>query len=117
MAGLSRKQLGNYITSKMRTEGLSLRRAAELANCSPATFSRILGEGDDGYMPDIATLNSIAAWLKKDISDFDSSQFEETKTLADVAVHLHALPDLKPDDAKFIMSVVQLLYEDKRQKS
>jgi transcriptional regulator with XRE-family HTH domain len=116
MAGLDRERLATYIRNKMALEKLSLRRAAELAGCSPATFSRILG-AEDEYMPDVATLNAIARWLRKDLSDFEPAKLESPKSLADVAVHLHALPDLKPDDAKFIMSVVQLLYEDKRSRS
>jgi transcriptional regulator with XRE-family HTH domain len=113
------KQLGRGMTgldmrNKMANEKLSLRKAAECANCSPATFSRILGGQDDDYMPDTATLSAIAKWLNKDLSDFESSKRPATTSLEEVAVHLHALPDLAPEDARFIMSVVQLLYDDKR---
>ena len=117
MAGLDRERLATYIRNKMANEKLSLRKAAELAKCSPATFSRILGGQDDEYMPDTATLGAIMKWLNRDLSDFESSKRPATKTLEEVAVHLHALPDLAPEDARFIMSVVQLLYDDKRNKN
>jgi len=117
MAGLDRERLATYIRNKMANEKLSLRKASELAKCSPATFSRILGDQDEEYMPDTATLNAIAQWLNKDLSDFESSKQQTTTTLEEVAVHLHALPDLEPEDAQFIMSVVQLLYDDKRNKN
>jgi transcriptional regulator with XRE-family HTH domain len=117
MAGLDRERLATYIRNKMANEKLSLRKASELAKCSPATFSRILGDPDEEYMPDTATLNAVALWLNKDLSDFESSKRPTTTTLEEVAVHLHALPDLEPDDAQFIMSVVQLLYDDKRNKN
>jgi transcriptional regulator with XRE-family HTH domain len=114
MAGLDRERLATYIRNKMADEKLSLRKAAELAGCSPATFSRILGDETDGYMPDTTTLNAIAKWLNKDLSAFAPTNLVAPKSLADVAVHLHALPDLAPADAQFIMNVVQLLYDDKR---
>ena len=116
MAGLDRERLATYVRTKMANEKLSLRKAAEFAQCSPATFSRILGGQDEEYTPDIATLNAIAQWLNKDLSDFETSKRPTTHTLEEVAVHLHALPDLEPEDAQFIMSVVQLLYDDKRNK-
>lgn len=116
MAGLDRERLAVFIRNKMAVESLSLRRAAEQAGCSPATFSRLLADDVTGHSPDTDTLESVAKWLGKDLSYFDLEKSLESHTLADVAVHLHALPDLAADDAKFIMSVVQLLYEDKRKQ-
>lgn len=117
MTGLDRDRLATYMRNKMANEKLSLRKAAEHAGCSPATFSRLLGGQDNEYMPDTATLSAIANWLEKDLSDFEPSKRPAITSLEEVAVHLHALPDLAPDDAQFIMSVVQLLYDDKRKKS
>jgi transcriptional regulator with XRE-family HTH domain len=117
MTGLDRDRLATYIRNKMANEKLSLRKAADLTGCSPATFSRLLGGQDNEYMPDTATLSAIAKWLNKDLSDFESSKRPPTKSLEEVAVHLHALPDLDHEDAQFIMSVVQLLYDDKRKPS
>lgn len=117
MAAFDRERLATYMRNKMANEKLSLRKAAEYANCSPATFSRVLGGQDEEYTPDTATLTAIARWLNKDLSDFETSKRPATTSLEEVAVHLHALPDLAPDDARFIMSVVQLLYDDKRKRN
>lgn len=114
--GLDRDLLATYMRNKMANEKLSLRKAAEIAGCSPATFSRLLGGQDNEYTPDTATLSAIAKWLRKDLSDFEGAKMPPTRSLEDVAVHLHALPDLDPEDARFIMSVVQLLYDDKRKQ-
>jgi transcriptional regulator with XRE-family HTH domain len=113
--GLDRELLATYMRNKMANEKLSLRKAADLAGCSPATFSRLLGQ-DHEYTPDTATLSALAGWLKKDLSAFDSTKRPPTQSIGDVAVHLHALPDLSSEDADFIMSVVQLLYDDKRRR-
>src|SRR5262249_17650128 len=97
----------------MAREELSLRRAADGIKTSPATLSRLLsGTGD--YVPDTATIIAIAKWLKKNLSDFESSRRPSTASIADVEVHLHALPDLLPPDAQLIMSVVRTMYEQKR---
>jgi transcriptional regulator with XRE-family HTH domain len=117
MTGLDRDRLATYMRNKMANEKLSLRKAADLAGCSPATLSRLLGGQDNEYMPDTATLSAIAKWLSKDLSDFERTKRPATKSLEEVAIHLHALPDLAPEDAQFIMSVVQLLYDDKRKRS
>jgi transcriptional regulator with XRE-family HTH domain len=114
MAGLDRERLATFIRNKMKTDKLSLRRAADLVGHSPATFSRLLAGDDADHTPDTDTLEAVAKWLGKDLSYFDLEKTPDSHTLADVAVHLHALPDLAPKDAEFIMSVVQLLYEDKR---
>lgn len=114
MAGLDRERLATFIRNKMGEDGVSLRKAADRVGCSPATFSRLLAADAAAHTPDTGTLEAVAKWLGKDLSYFDLEKTPDSRTLADVAVHLHALPDLTPEDAKFIMSVVQLLYEDKR---
>jgi transcriptional regulator with XRE-family HTH domain len=109
--------LAEHIRSKMHRDNLSLRKAAERAGCSPATFSRLLGHNVTGYVPDTATLSAIADWLKMELSDFETDKRPPQASLADVSVHLHALPELASEDAEFIMSVVQLLYDDKRKRN
>lgn len=116
MAGLDRERLSTYVRNKMAVEKLSLRRAADQAGCSPATFSRLLAGENSEHTPDTDTIDAVIQWVGKPRSEFESTTELGSKTLADVAVHLHALPDLAPEDAKFIMSVVQLLYDDKRKK-
>ncbi len=111
--GIDRDLLATYVREKMAEEKLSLRKAAQYAGCSPATFSRLLGKSDD-HVPDTATISAIATWLGKNVSDFESNKRPPTASLAQVSVHLHALPDLSSDDAKVIMNVVKLLYDQKR---
>lgn len=117
MTGLDRDLLATYMRDKMAEEKLSLRRAAESAGLSPATFSRLLDGNEGQYVPDTATVSTVANWLEKKLSDFEPSNRPSPKTLADVEVHLNALPDLSRDDAQFIMSVVRLLYDEKRNRS
>jgi transcriptional regulator with XRE-family HTH domain len=117
MAGIDRDLLATYVRNKMDDDKLSLRKAADLAHCSPATLSRLLSGSGSGYVPDTATVSAIAKWLNKPLSDFEPKMRPSQKSLADVEVHLHALPDLSHDDARAIMSVVKLLYEQKRDRT
>jgi hypothetical protein len=53
-------------------------------------------------------------WLNKNLSDFEPQMRPSQSSLATVEIHLHALPDISADDARSIMSVVKLLYDEKR---
>ena len=114
MAGIDLDLLATYMRNKMAEEKVSLRKAADLAECSPATFSRLLDGSDSKYVPDTATVTAIARWLNKNLSDFEPKMRPSQSSLATVEIHLHALPDISADDARSIMSVVKLLYDEKR---
>ncbi len=111
--GIDREIIATLIRDKMNKEELSLRKAADEAKCSPATFSRLLS-ATGSYLPDTATLNSVAKWLRVNVAAFESSRRPSSASIADVEVYLHALPDLSHNDAQLIMSVVKTLYEQKR---
>jgi transcriptional regulator with XRE-family HTH domain len=113
IVGYDREIIATMMREKMAKEELSLRRAADAAKCSPATFSRLLS-GTGESVPDTATLNALAKWLNVNTAAFDRSRRPSTASIADVQVHLHALPDLKHEDAELIMGVVRHLYEQKR---
>jgi transcriptional regulator with XRE-family HTH domain len=116
MVGMDRGLLATYLRAKMTEEKLSLRKAAEMVGCSPATLSRLLSGEESDYVPDTATVTAIARWLDKNISDFESDMRPTTSSLANVEIHLHALPDLTSDDARAIADVVRLLYDSKRNR-
>ena len=80
-------------------------------------MSRLLGGNKSDYVPDTATVTAIARWLNKNLSDFEPDTRPTHSSLADVEVHLHALPHLKSEDAQSIMKVVKLLYDEKRSRS
>jgi transcriptional regulator with XRE-family HTH domain len=116
MVGMDRGLLATYLRAKMTGEKLSLRKTAEMVGCSPATLSRLLSGEESDYVPDTATVTAIARWLDKNISDFESDMRPTTSSLANVEIHLHALPDLTSDDARAIADVVRLLYDSKRNR-
>ena len=113
---VDRELLASYLRNKIDEDHLSLRRAAEQIKCSPATLSRLLNGGDSQYAPDTATLTALAKWLKRNLSDFEADMRPTQSSLAEVEVHLHALPDITESDARAIMAAVKALYESKRQR-
>ena len=117
MAGVDRDLLATYVRSKMDEQQLSLRKAANLAHCSPATLSRVLQGGRSEYVPDTATLEAMAEWLGRRLSDFDREKRPPQSSLAEVSLHLHALPNLSASSARAIMDVVTRLYERERERS
>lgn len=117
MAGLDLNLLATYLRNKIGDEQLSLRKAADQTQCSAATLSRLLHGEESGYAPDTATLNAVVDWLGMTLADFEEGKRPSGSTLAEVEVHLHALPDISQQDAEAMMAVVRALYEAKRQQS
>jgi transcriptional regulator with XRE-family HTH domain len=118
MPGVDRDLLADYVREKMEKEELSLRKAAERIKCSPATLSRLLKGSESDYEPDTATLAAIGEWLELNASDFEQGKRPErdTSTLTEVAMHLHALPNITKQDAEEMIAVVTALYESKRKR-
>jgi transcriptional regulator with XRE-family HTH domain len=116
MAGVDRELLATYLRNRIEEEHLSLRKAAEQIKCSPATLSRLLSGNASQYAPDTATLTAIAKWLERNLSDFEPSHRPRQSSLAEVELHLHALPDISKADAQAIMAAVRALYEAKRER-
>lgn len=114
MAGVDRDLLASYLQNRMDEQQLSLRKAADQIVCSPATLSRLLNGKSGGHAPDTATLTAVAKWLNKNLSDFETEMRPSQSSLAEVELHLHALPDITEPDARAIMAAVKALYEAKR---
>jgi transcriptional regulator with XRE-family HTH domain len=114
---IDRELLATYIRNKMVESKLSLRGAAEASGVSPATLSRLLGGAEGSYEPDTAVLTRIANWLGKKLGELESDMRPTKSSLAEVELHLHALPDLTPEDARSIMNVIKLMYDEKRTSS
>ena len=51
------------------------------------------------------------------LADFEEGKRPSGSTLAEVEVHLHALPDISQEDAEAMMAAVRALYEAKRYQS
>jgi transcriptional regulator with XRE-family HTH domain len=113
---VDRDLLATYVRSRMDEEKLSLRKAADLMHSSPATLSRVLQGGQGEYVPDTATLEAIAEWLGMQLSDFEPDKRPAQSSLAEVSLHLHALPNLSAASARAIMDVVTRLYERESQR-
>lgn len=113
VAGIDRELLASYVRNKMNEERLSLRRAAQQIGCSPATLSRVLLGSSSDYEPDTATLNAIATWLKRGLSDFELTKRPPQSSLAEVEMHLHALPNITDTDVRAMMAVIKALYDNK----
>jgi transcriptional regulator with XRE-family HTH domain len=119
MPGVDRDLLADYVREKIEKENLSLRKAAGVINVSPATLSRLLKGSDSDYEPDTATLASIGEWLELNVSEFEQGKRpkRDTSNMTDVAMHLHALPNISKEDAEEMIAVVKALYDSKRKRA
>lgn len=116
MAGIDRDLLASYLRNKMNEEELSLRKASEQIGCSPATLSRLLSGSASEYGADTATLTAAATWLKRTLADFEPARRPNESSLAEVEMHLHALPHITETDVRAMMAVIKTLYDEKRKR-
>lgn len=108
---LDRDLLARHLRTKLESEGKSIRAASEEIRCSPATLSRMLRGSKAANFPDARNLFRAVAWLGKSITDFEPAASKSSSTLADVEVHLRALPDLSERDKEALVAMVKALHD------
>jgi transcriptional regulator with XRE-family HTH domain len=105
--------LARRIRERRLTVGKRIREAAEDAEVSPATLSR-LERGD--YVPGRENLLKIAAWLGVTVDELTATghaakhEGEPESTPEAVALHLRADKKLTPDDAAVLEQVFRSAY-------
>ncbi len=104
--------LARHLQHKMQAESLSLRAAADEIGCSPATLRRLLLGGETPNYPDTMNLFRAISWLGKRVSDFEKGRLisKPQTTLADVEVHLRALPGVTEKDKAALIAMVGAAY-------
>ena len=103
--------LATHLRNEMETKGLSIRAAATGIGCSPATLARLLQGSEAPNLPDSINLIRTVSWLKKSLSDFEKGKSKRTSSLADVEVHLRALPGIAKTDAEGLVAMVKAAYD------
>jgi transcriptional regulator with XRE-family HTH domain len=103
--------LTTHLRNEMERRDLSIRAAASEIGCSPATLARLLQGSEAPNVPDSINLIRAATWLKKSLSDFEKGRPKRTSTLADVEVHLRALPGIAKTDAEGLVAMVKAAYD------
>ena len=88
-----------------------MRAAAAEIGCSPATLSRLLQGEAAPNVADAVNLMRAASWLGKRLSDFETGAQSDSSTIADVEVHLRALPGISKTDAEGLVAMVKAAYD------
>ena len=116
-----RDALATAVREKMGKHALSIRDAASEIGCSPATLSRVLQGSSSSSYPAGETLVKAAGWTGRSLfalSRPGSSAIRPTpSTIADVELHLRALPDLPADAAEGLIAMVHAVYDKRRLES
>jgi transcriptional regulator with XRE-family HTH domain len=101
--------LGDLIRRRRKSDGLSLRDAADQMGVSAPTLQRV----EAGQPPNSVNLIRIAEWLQLPVEELlkkGKKQGNQLATVAQIEVHLRADPNLSPDAAEAIADSVQKLY-------
>jgi transcriptional regulator with XRE-family HTH domain len=109
--------LAEQLEREISARELSLRGAATEIGCSPTTLARLLTGSKTRNSPDTKTLLQAVNWLGKSIGDFAKTRVPETSTIADVVVHLRALPELSETDKDALVAMVRALHDAYRLQS
>ena len=107
VAQLNVEALAEALRERRTSEGLSMRRAAEAADVSFMTLSRV----EAGGQPDLTTFLRLCGWLHVPPEVFFmTGTTRDTPTPEVVATHLLADRRLEPEAASRIASVVRDMY-------
>jgi transcriptional regulator with XRE-family HTH domain len=116
MPGFNLDLLALHLKDAMEEQKLSVRAAAGKIECSPATLSRLLQGTSSPFTPDSENLLRAVRWLRRDLSDFTMEATTTTSSIADVEVHLRALPGLSSGDAEGLVAMVKAAYRTVRHR-
>src|SRR5581483_400860 len=97
-------RLATYLKNKMESEGLSVRAAAKAMRVGASTLTRLLQGNSNENFPDLAVISKAAQWVGKSLGDLAPSTKAAPSTIADVEVHLRALPGLAPPDVDALVA-------------
>lgn len=109
--GIDRDRLALFLKAQIEEQKLSIRSAAARIGCSPATLSRLLQGSESPNVPDSENLLRAASWLGRHIGDFARGAERSKVGIADVEVHLRALPGLKRAHADALVAMVKAAYD------
>lgn len=103
--------LAEQLKARMEERQLSIRAAANEIGCSHATLARLLQGSRATSTPDSVNLIRAASWVGKSLDELTRKvPRSQYSSLADVEVHLRALPGLSKLDAEAIMAMVKAAY-------
>jgi transcriptional regulator with XRE-family HTH domain len=105
------RRLAADLSYKMEKEDKSLRVAAEEIGTSPATLSRILKGDETDILPDTKTLLKAVSWVGRRIADYEPANQSTASSIADVEVHLRALPGLNERDKDVLVAMVRAAHD------
>lgn len=103
--------LAEAIKAQMDARDISLRTAAEEIGCSASTLSRLLQGRAAETTPDTKNLIRTTSWLGRSLSDFSPSRKTTAPSLAEVFVHLRALPGLDAQDKEQLVKLVKAAHD------
>lgn len=103
--------LAMHLQNKMTSENLSVRAAAAQIGFGAATLSRLLQGTKNKNTPDLKNVVKGAAWVGMTVRDVVPATHRRASTLADVEVHLRALPGLGSHDVETLVAMVKAGYQ------
>ncbi len=92
---------------------LTWKKVAEQAQVPASTLTRM----SQGRRPDVDSLAALSAWSGLKVEDFtrgEGSERQQAEPLAQITAHLRADPNLSPEGAKMLVTLIKTAYEQFR---
>ena len=103
--------LAIHLKNRIASKKLSVRSAAKEIGFGAATLSRLLQGGKSANVPDLRNVNKAVAWVGMTVADVSARAPHKVSSIADVEVHLRALPGLAPPDVEALVAMVKAGYQ------
>lgn len=103
--------LARDLIDTMERGNLSLRSASGAIGCSPATLGRMLKGVEASSQPDMRNVLRAASWVGKTLSDYDKLNAPKQSSIADVEVHLRALPGINEKDKNALVAIIRAAHD------
>ena len=104
--------LGPLLLRRRSDLGLSLREVSAQSHVPVATLSRV----EQGRTPDLATFRRLVEWLGLPPERFLQPTARAVSTPDAIGEHLRLDPNLSPEDAEKIASLVRTMYDALQQQ-
>lgn len=112
---IDRDLLAAHLQQRIDERDLTIRDAASRIGCSAATLTRLLKGKEAENYPDTKTLIKATSWLGRSLSEFEPGMRPKESSMAEVELHLRALPGLTETDRDALVAMVKAAHDAARQ--
>ncbi len=102
------------LDKKRRSQGMSWKQVAEISGVNASTLTRV----SQGKSPSVESMAALAVWSKLSVDSFVQHEVPteiSSDPISKAAAYFRASPNLSPESADIIESVIRSIYDQLRE--